>query len=416
MKKVILTALAAVLIVSANAQSGKVVSANNYLKEYMRENDTSSLSKAKEAIDLASENPDTKELPKTQFYKGQIYFALFQSNLRIATEKSKQSDPKKREAEGFVNAPIAELNTAYEAFSKAKQLDVKGNYTSEITKGIAEINVYFANKAVYDYNAKNYTAALTSFEKAFEITGSKDTVTLSNLAMTAERAGNYDKAKQYYQKMAEQKVGQAGTYLQLASIYLLMNDTATSLEIYKKGRSLYPNDVNLLRNETDLYIRSGKINEALGNLDQAIKAQPNDHILYFARGNMYDNLANPKDRAGKDLERPKNYDELIKMAEADYKKTLEIKPNYFEALYNLGALYYNVGVNLGNKANTISDQKKYEAEIKKSNDEFLKAIPVLEKALSVNDKDQGTMIALKNIYYRMQMKEKGDAMKEKLKN
>jgi hypothetical protein len=79
-------------------------------------------------------------------------------------------------------------------------------------------------------------------------------------------------------------------------------------------------------------------------------------------------------------------------------------------------LYYNNGVNLGNLANTITDQKKYEAEIAHANEEFNKAVPILEKALEVNPKDKGTMVALKNIYYRLQMKEKGDAMKEKLKN
>lgn len=416
MKKVIFTAFAAILIVSANAQSAKVVSANNYLKEYMRENDPASLVKAKEAIDLAAEHPDTKELPKTQYYRGQIYLALFQSNLKAATASSKETDPKKKEAEAFVKVPVDELSKAYEAYSKAKTLDVKGNYASDLNKGINDINIYFANKAIYDYNAKNYDAALASFEKAFEITGSKDTLTLNNLAVTAERAGNYEKAKQYYQKLADLKVGRGGTYLQLASIQLIMKDTAGGIETYKKGRAVYPNDINLLRSETDLYIRSNRTTEALANLNEAVKAQPTDYILYFARGNMYDNLANPKDAKGKDMEKPKDAEEKMKMAEADYKKALELKPDYFDALYNLGALYYNNGVILGNKANTITDQKKYEAEIKKANEEFTKAIPVLEKALTVNDKDRGTMTALKNIYYRMQMKEKGDAMKEKLKN
>ncbi len=126
---------------------------------------------------------------------------------------------------------------------------------------------------------------------------------------------------------------------------------------------------------------------------------------------MYDNLSNPKDAKGKELEKPKNADENMALAEADYKKSLELKPDYFDALYNLGALYYNKGVNMANKANTITDQKKFESEIVKANDEFTKAIPILEKALSLNDKDKATMLALKNIYYRMQMKEKGDAMK-----
>jgi len=186
--------------------------------------------------------------------------------------------------------------------------------------------------------------------------------------------------------------------------------------VLKKGRAAFPNDINLLLNETDFYIKNNRSQEALTNLNQAIAAKPNDHVLYFARGNMYDNLANPKDEKGKDLDKPKDAEEKMKLAEADYKKALEIKPDYFDALYNLGALYFNNGVNLGNKANSITDQKKYDAEIAKANEEFNKAVPILEKALSVNDKDRATMSALKSIYYRIGMKDKGDAMKEKLKN
>ena len=416
MKRIILSVVAAVTILTASAQPAKVVSAWKYLKDYKDSQDPDYIVKAKEAIDLASENPDTKDQAKTQVYRGQIYLELFKKNLRAENEKNKDADPKKKEAAAFQAVSPTELLTAYDAFAKAKSADAKGNYTTDINNGIGEITVYISNKAVYDYNAKNYAAALSDFEKAYEITGSKDTLTLSNLAITAERAGNYEKAKLYYQKMADAKVGRGSTYVQLMNTYLTLKDTVGGIEALKKGRAAFPNDINLLRNEIDIYIKTNKTTEALANLNQAIAAQPTDHVLYFARGNMYDNLSNPKDSKGKELEKPKDSDEKMKMAEADYKKAIELKPDYFDALYNLGALYYNNGVVLGNKANTITDQKKYDIEIVKANEEFAKAVTVLEKAHSVNDKDKATMTALKNIYYRLQMKEKGDAMKAKLTN
>lgn len=416
MKKLVLVMIAAASALTAAAQPAKVVSAWKYLKDFNDSQDPDYLAKAKEAIDLAAENPDTKDQAKTHVYKGQIYLASFQKNLRTETEKSKDTDPKKKEAAGYTGVSSSDAVTAYDAFAKAKTLDAKNNYTSEINNGIAQVTVYISNKAVYDYNAKNYAAALTSFEKAYEISGSKDTTTLYNCAVTAERAGNLDKAKLYYQKMADAKVGRGNTYVQLMNIDMDMKDTTGAMDVLKKGRAAFPNDINLLLNETDFYIKNNKSQEALNNLNQAIAAKPNDHVLYFARGNMYDNLSNPKDAKGKDLDKPKDADEKMKLAEADYKKALELKPDYFDALYNLGALYFNNGVNLGNKANSITDQKKYDVEIAKANDEFNKAIPILEKALSVNDKDRATMNALKSIYYRMNMKEKGDAMKEKLKN
>lgn len=416
MKRIILLIGVSVSVITASAQSSKVVSAWKYLKDYKDSQDADYIMKAKEAIDLASENPDTKDQAKTQVYKGQIYLELFQKSLKTELDKKKDPDPKKNEAAAYQAISPQDLFTAYDAFAKAKTLDAKGNYSSDITNGINTVSFYVYNKASNDYNSKNYASSLTSFEKVYEIGGSKDTAILTNMAITAERGADYEKAKQYYQKMADMKVGRAGTYVQLMNIYMNLKDTTGGVDVLKKGRAMYPNDINLLLNETDIYIKSNKSAEALANLNQAIQAKPNDYILYFARGNMYDNLSNPKDAKGKELEKPKDADEKMKLAEADYKKSLEIKPDYFDALYNLGALYYNNGVNLGNKANTIQDQKKYEAEIAKSNEEFNKAIPILEKALSVNGKDKATMVALKNCYYRLQMKEKGDAMKEKLKN
>lgn len=416
MKRIILLVAASVSIITANAQSAKVVSAWKYLKDYKDSQDQDYIMKAKEAIDLASENPDTKDQAKTQVYKGQIYLELFQRSLKTELDKKKDPDPKKNESAAYQAIGTQDLFTAYDAFAKAKTLDTKGNYASDITNGINTISFYAYNKASNDYNSKNYASALTAFEKVFQIGGSKDTAVLTNMAITAERGADYAKAKEYYQKMADQKVGQAGTYLQLMNISMNMKDTTGGIEALKRGRAMYPNDINLLLNETDFYIKANKSAEALANLNVAIQAKPNDHVLYFARGNMYDNLSNPKDAKGKELDKPKDADEKMKLAEADYKKSLEIKPDYFDALYNLGALYYNNGVNLGNKANTIQDQKKYEAEIVKSNEEFNKAVPILEKALAVNGKDKATMVALKNCYYRLQMKEKGDAMKEKLKN
>jgi tetratricopeptide (TPR) repeat protein len=416
MKRVILIIAVSVSVFTANAQSAKVVSAWKYLKDYQESKDADYIMKAKEAIDLASENPDTKEQAKTQVYRGQIYLELFQKSFKAELDKKKDPDPKKNENAAYQGVTTQDLFTAFEAFAKAKSLDAKGNYTSDITNGINTISFYAYNKASNDYNNKNYTSSLDSFEKIFKMGGSKDTAILTNMAITAERAANYDKAKEYYQKMADMKVGRGATYVQLMNVYMNLKDTTGGFEALKKGRAAYPNDINLLLNETDFYIKANKSTEALANLNQAIQAKPNDYILYFARGNMYDNLSNPKDAKGKELEKPKDADEKMKLAEADYKKSLELKPDYFDALYNLGALYYNNGVALGNKANTITDQKKYETEIVKANDEFSKAIPILEKALSINEKDKGTMVALKNCYYRLQMKEKGDAMKEKLKN
>lgn len=417
MKKVILTLVLATGIITANAQSAKVVSARNYLSEFEKSNDADYLSKAKEAIDLASEHADTKDLPKTMVFRGQIYLAIFENGLRKKTDELTATipDPKRREAAVYQNVTSEPLGASLEAFKKAKSLDAKSNWITETTNGINKIAVYYNNKAAYDYNGKKYAESLDSFEKAYEMGGSKDTNLLYNCALTADRSGNLEKAKLYYGKMMETKQGFGNTYSSLMNVYLVAKDTAGGLDVLKKGRAAFPNDINLLISETNHYLKTNKSKEALDNLNLAIQAKPADANLYLVRGNIHDNLANPKDDAGKDLEKPKDYEDKLKLAEADYKKAVELKADYFDALYNLGVLYNNHGVAITKLADKITDNVKYAAENDKATAEFTKAMPILEKALQVNPTDRGTMIALKQIYARTQQMDKLKEINEKLK-
>lgn len=333
MKKNLLVVFATTLGLTAIAQPAKVTTAYKYMKDYERDKGVDDLMSAKAAIDLANENPETKDLAKTQVYRGQIYLYIFENNLKVNTEKETSTpDPKKKEAAGYQNTALTELDAAYDAYVRAKAADTKGNYSTETGNGISRISVYYTNKGSYDYNGKKFLESMASFEKAYQIGGMKDTNLLYNCALTADRGGNYDKAKEYYGKMIENKQGQANTYSLLQNVYLMAKDTAGSIEILKKGRAAYPNDINLLISETNFYLKTNNSKEALNNLNLAIAAKPGDANLYLVRGNIYDNLANPKDADGKDLEKPKDYEDKLKLAETDYQKAIELKPDYFDAM------------------------------------------------------------------------------------
>jgi tetratricopeptide (TPR) repeat protein len=418
MKKIALLFIAVAPAFAVVAQNAKIVNAINYIKDFEGSHDAESLAKAKENIDLASANPDTKDNAKTQKIRAQVYVDIFDNDLRIETDKLMTSitDPNKRNLAAYQNASSASLSEALTACVYGKTVDVKGNYTSEFTNFTARIASHFENKAIADYNAKKYADALPSFEKAYEINGAKDTTSLSNCALVADRGAIYDKAKMYYQKMIDNKQGFGNTYSALVNVYLMMKDTTGGMEVLKKGRTTYPNDINLVITETNYFLKTNNSKEALNNLNIALAAKPTDANLFLVRGNIYDNLANPKDAAGKDVEKPKDYDDKMKMAEADYKKAIELKPDYFDALYNLGVLYNNHGVSINKQADQITDNAKYKEANDKATAEFGKALPVLEKALSVNPKDRNTMYALKQIYARMQMLDKLKEINEKLKN
>ncbi len=419
MKKITLLLIAIMPFISGHAQNGKVISANRFYQDYNDTKEIGSLIKAKDAIDLANDNADTKDETKTQVYRGQIYLAIFDYNLRNETEKLVSiTDPNKKTLLGYQNTSPLELDTAYRAFSKAHKLDEKGKFKTDIDPSIARIAAHFENKAIADYNAKKINDALPSFEMAYEIKGAKDSTTLGYCALVADRSNNYEKAIIYYRKMIDNKQGRATSYSSLVNVYLNKKtaaDTVMAKDVLKQARVAYPNDITLLITETNFYLAENKSTDAMKNLNVAIAAKPTDANLYIVRGNLYDNIANPKDANGNFIEQPADFEDKLKLAESDYKKSIELKPDYFDALYSLGVLYVNYGVSINKQADKITDQKKYDAVNSKSIDEFNKALPVLEKALSVRPKDRNTMIALKQIYARLGLKEKLDDKTEKMK-
>ena len=90
-----------------------------------------------------------------------------------------------------------------------------------------------------------------------------------------------------------------------------------------------------------------------------------------------------------------------------YEQAIAVKADYFDANYNLGALYFNKAVNGINESNEMwkprmskseaSAQKKLEDDSKAM---FFIAKPYLEAALASNNQDVETIRSLKDIYAR----------------
>ena len=90
-----------------------------------------------------------------------------------------------------------------------------------------------------------------------------------------------------------------------------------------------------------------------------------------------------------------------------YKKALEIKADYFDANYNLGALYFNQAVQGINAANDMWKPRmtKAESDAQKQMENDAKSLfetakPFLEAAHATDANDLETMRSLRDIYTR----------------
>ncbi len=401
------------------AQKAKVVSAYNYLNAYDIGKKCSELTKGREAIDAAAENDQTRGEAKTWYYRGNIYFAISEDK----NCKSIDTDA---------------LNKTFDSYSKALRfniedpsfhnLDIENNQEDAVKFFQALMNKNtkmddpaftadiigvrfpimsnrFLNQGVEQYQAKSFEKSFESFGKAVflaQMGGRTDTLGIYYAAISAEKCGKKSEAKQLYNALITLKYHGDNDgpkiYAYLSQLHKEEGDKEKANEIIKQGRTRYPNDKALIIEELDYYLQSGKNQEALANLKLAIEKDPSNHLLHYAQGTILDKMGeNDK-------------------AEASYKKAIELNPTYFDANYNLGAMYFNKGVEWNNKANDLplSDKKKYQEYSKNAEDQFKNALPYLEKAHEINPNDVDVAKPLLKIYQMTNATDKYKALKEKV--
>ncbi|WP_317896858.1 tetratricopeptide repeat protein [Aurantibacillus circumpalustris] len=433
----------------ATAQKSKVQTAWRGLSDYEEtlkdgSPNLSYLTKAKEAIDLALAHEDTKNQSKAHAYKLRISYAQFQYDLDQEKKKLEATVPDKNErlmqAYGIVD--LKDFEVASEELNKIKDLDPKFLETIQtgLEKGVSALDeeeLKFAiaaqqmkmesgNIASGKYKAKKYEEAADYFYKTGVMNTilykTIDTANFYNACISATKSKNLDKVITYNKKMVEAKIAAPYNYEAIYTAELEKGDSTTAMESLRKGRSSFPDDIGLLTQETNLFLEKGKQQEALSNLQISIGKDPKNPLFYFITGQIYENLANPKDKvSGKELEKPKDFEELFLKAESNYLKAIELNPSnkeyLYNSLFNLGAMYNNYGGYVANhKIEKITDMAKYQKENEtKAQVYYKKAIPYLEKALAIKSDDRSTMSALRKLYLLTGDNTKAVEMSNKLK-
>ncbi len=381
-RNIILIKLLVLVNLLAYSQSQNVTSAAIIFKQYNSEKDKSlkslKITEAKEFIDLAFNNESTANSPKMWNYRAQIY-------LQIAL----------KEPEIDKDAILK----ATEAYIKCLQRDKKGRvvvrkWTAEedVLSALVQCGYKLFNAAIEQYNAEEYARALEYYSAIFDIIPldsedqlkrgniTKETI-LYNSFFASNRMKNNSKSKEILQELIDINFNEPAIYIHMSNIYQAENSMDKALEYLAYGRDMFDSDQSLINAEINLYIQLERTTELIDKLSEAIVLDNENELLYFNRGTIYDQNGE------------------FSNAESDYKASLEINPDLFGANYNLGALYFNSGVEKNNKANATSNNTTYKKLKKEAENSFIKALPYLESAYHLNSEDMNTLLSLKQLYY-----------------
>lgn len=453
MKKITLLLIFALTIGISNAQNSKVVSAYTSLNNKQ-------LNKAKQFIDEACVHEQTKNEAKTWLYRGNIYFEIHRVNtMTISLEKGMSKKDVKlrlRDPEVMRYAKIDgikkekwtyeydmyilfdanekveswtepndgaykdldkdALNVAYEAYQNCLKLDEKKEYIQKVKLSLYVCGEQFYNKGVFEYNNKDYKSAIGNFQKQISIKslfGSADTVTMFYVAFSAELDKQYDLAKQTYTKLMQMKYEKPSIYSSLSKIYKEEGDTTNALAVLQRGRRLFPDDFDLLILETNIYLNLKEHDKAQRNLETAVEKEPNNPDLHHVIGTQYFEKLKELNYEEDSI----RFQQTFITSEKYLKNAIALKADYFDALFNLGALYFNEGVRIFKIAEEIpgSEVAAYEKEKVRFEEMWKTAASYMEKALVIKPDDFETLVTLKQLYARLRMKEKLDVVDKKLK-
>ena len=300
------------------------------------------------------------------------------------------------------------LERALEAYKKAYEVDAKQSKIKDITAGIETVSKKLYEDGMNYYSLGDYAKAAEYFAKAFEASvvepySTPNNDALYNAGFVAWASQDWETAKKHFEKCME--IGyfyeNGEVYAKLSDIYAKLGDKTASVAILEKGFTAYPQSQSILIGLINYYLESGENTDRLFELiAEAKKNEPDNASLYYVEGNIYNELRQAEQDEAK-------AEELLAKAVAAYDACQNINADYEYGHIGKGIMFYNMAIDLQDKAANEMDDKKYAVLVEKFEEALLNSLEPFEAAYSVS-KDDSIKVSiaeyLKNIYYRFQTK------------
>lgn len=405
MKKQILALTVGFLSIASFAQKNELKAAEKAIKKGQFKEAKAALV----SLESLEDSMDAKYKAKYFFLKGSAYG---KSNVKKA-------------AEAYNNLFDYEKETG------------KQKYTKLAKPKLNELIQFVSNKAIDQYNNKDYKNATDNFYLTYKLSPT-DTSFLFNAATSSSLAKDYDVSLNYYKQLQEvkytgittqyfavnkesgkeenlgtkanrdamvkfgkyikptvktSKSKQADIIKNIGYIYVNQGKPELAIAALKEARKANPKDINLLLNQAQMYIKLDRMDKFGDLMTEAVKLDPTNPSLFFNLGVV---------NAGENKR-----EEAVKF----YKKAIELDPNYADAYLNLSVAILGEEKAIVEEMNeNLSNNSKYDELEKKQQDVYRKALPYMEKADSLK-RSIDTVKTLLNLYDTLGMESKADALR-----
>ena len=297
------------------------------------------------------------------------------------------------------------LEKAYEALENCVKADA--NYAKDnaqdIYPRIAAIAVNFFQDGVENFNNQAYPQAATSFRKSYEISlsgANPDTSALVNTALAYQKGGMFNEALTNYEELKNLGYKNVDLYKNMAICYNGLGNEEKSFEMIQAGLERNPGDASMIIEKVNIYLKNGKGEEAIADLNKLHEMDPNNASILFILGTIY----------GDDTHEIFDADKAI----GYYKDALNVNPKFYDADYNLAALYINLSNKKKAEANEITgfskkEIERYNALVAEAEEILRTGLPYAEEAYRAQPSDDLKHV-LKTMYVQLKMMDEAKAL------
>jgi tetratricopeptide (TPR) repeat protein len=277
---------------------------------------------------------------------------------------------------------------------------VKPRYAEFLKMSYMQQYGQFYNAGAYYYGNEEYNKAYDLFKMFIDTADKlykldvmpKDTtnvpVAAYNMALCGMQLEDYAKVLTHVDMALanEQMAPSAFRYKTVATIEL--GDTAAWLELCKEGTALYADDAYFSQSLIQYYDSHGEKDKLNALADDLIANDPTNPLYVYLKAYI-----------------PHQQEDLDTAIEW-YNKTLEVDPNYENALSNLARCYLQKAYlySVENSSTKLSDKKKIAKDKEVLNGYYNQALPLLERLRNnCPEKTELWLTNLINCYYNLNM-------------
>jgi len=327
-------------------QKGRFIAVSNLIEAKKFE-------EAKITINQMTDDKESAQWAKTWYMKGLLCQTAYFEGVKTNNDDLQNLYPN-------------QLNLALESYRKAKKLDTKGKLNKSLAPNYVLLANEFQRIGENEFANRKYANALNAFEKALSIsqgttlTVETDTNLVYNTALAAFESKKWDKAVEYLQELHKEKHSVNSTHL-LFVANLEKGDTITAKRVLKDGIKLHDTNEELVLLLTDLLYKKGDMEEAFDFLSNAIAKKPTNANFHYTKALLY--------------QKNEQYTEAINR----YTEALKHDTSNPMFYLNIATCYYNIGVEINEQTQSITNSKKVLEEKSKARKAFDSAVEWLSK-------------------------------------